>query len=542
MVKLSNTSTAAASDKPGTHSVRSWLAIAGLLAAATAFGALLDPYVSLTSQAMLYVLVVVLAAYRLDWVQSAVCAVGAVTALNFFFVPPRWTFEVENREHLIALAVMLVVALVISQLAVGLRRETRHAALSEQRARQLQALASSLANATTSDEVAALGQQALDAAFGGPNALALASGDGAGHDAGTGTDIVALDADQPDAVRDGLRCCMKESAVLGPGTGRWPGLDAWYVPLALGEPAQSTRTTQALGAVCIRPAPASDADGCEHAQALCGLLAQALWRVHLAATVRATQLEVQRQQLQSTFLAAVSHDLRTPLAAIVGAASSLQTQAEKLSPAEQHRLLGSIASEAIYLSTVTENTLQLVRLASTQQALGRGWREGRDWESLEEIVGTVLARVRQRDPTRRIKSAIPADLPLIKADPVLLAQLIGNLLDNALAYSDGDVDLAATLFTSADTPAMEQSIVVSVKDRGPGIAPADQHLIFEPYRRGDQSGSREARGAGLGLALCRAIAVTHGGSLTVRRRSGGGSSFNLTLPLDGPPPSLEKPS
>lgn len=549
MAQLSNTSTAAATQKPGAHSVRSWAAIAGLLTVATACSALLDPHVSLTSQAMLYVLVVVLAAYRLDWVQSAVCAVGAVTALNFFFVPPRWTFEVESQGHLIALAVMLVVALVISHLAAGLRRETRHAALSEQRARQLQALASGLANTTTSGGVAALGQQALDAAFGGPNTLALALGVAAGHDAGTGTDIVALDADQPDAVRDGLRCCMKESAVLGPGTGRWPGLDAWYVPLALGEPAQSTRTTQALGAVCIRPALASDTDGCEHAQALCGLLAQALGRVRLTANVQASQMEVQRQQLQSTFLAAVSHDLRTPLAAIVGAASSLQTQAQKLSPAEQHRLLGSIASEAAYLSTVTENTLQLVRLTSTQQTLGPGWREGRDWESLEEIVGTVLARVRQRDPTRRIKSAIPAGLPLIKADPVLLAQMIGNLLDNALAYSDGDVALVAIVHTSTDTPDMAQSLVVSVKDRGPGIAPADQHLIFEPYRRGDQSGSRESRGAGLGLALCRAIAVAHGGSLTVRRRSGGGSSFNVTLPLDGPPPqlqplppSLERPS
>jgi two-component system sensor histidine kinase KdpD len=447
--------------------------------------------------------------------------VGAVTALNFFFVPPRWTFEVESREHLIALVVMLVVALVISHLAAGLRRETRHAALSEQRARQLQALASSLANTTTSEEVAALGQQALDAAFSGPNTLALTLA----LNGGTGN--LTVDTDQPDAVRDGLRCCIKESAVLGPGTGRWPGLEAWYVPM--GEKAQ------ALGAVCIRPALASDTDGCEHAQALCGLLAQALSRVHLAATVQATQLEVQRQQLQSTFLAAVSHDLRTPLAAIVGAASSLQTQAEKLSPAEQHRLLGSIASEATYLSTLTENTLQLVRLTSTQQALRR------DWESLEEIVGTVLARVRQRDPTRRIKSAIPAGLPLIKADPVLLAQLIGNLLDNALAYSDGDVDLVATIDTRADfnTHTNEQAIVVSVKDRGPGIAPAEQHLIFEPYRRGDQSGSRESRGAGLGLALCRAIAVAHCGSLTVRHRSGGGSSFNVSLPLDGPQPQLQ---
>ena len=492
--------------KSHVHSVRSWGTVALLLVAATVCSALLDADVSLTSQAMLYVLAIVIAAYRLDWVQSAVCAVGAVTALNFFFVPPRWTFEVESREHFIALAVMLVVALVISHLATGLRRESLHAALSEQRARQLQALASSLANTTAPHEIVTLGQRALDVAFDGPNWLALTQ---------DGHELVDV-RNVPDAVRDGLRCCLSEAAVLGPGTGRWPGLNAWYVPLG--------DKGHGMGAACVQPALAADTDGREHAQALCTLLAQALWRVRLAATVQAAELEAQRQQLQSTFLAAVSHDLRTPLAAIVGAASSLQTQRDKLSPAEQDRLLGSIASEAVYLSTLTENTLQLVRLTSLEQTLKR------DWESLEEVVGAVLARVRQRDPSRRIKSKVPAGLPLIKADPVLLAQLISNLLDNALSYSDGEIDLSVSV-----TP---QSLVIAVKDRGPGINESEQALIFEPYRRGDQTGPR---GAGLGLALCRAIAQAHGGSLSVKRRTGGGSSFVTTLPLDEQPPEQELP-
>ena len=488
--------------------MRSWAAVALLLVAATVCGALLDAYVSLTSQAMIYVLAIVIAAYKLDWVQSAVCAVGAVTALNFFFVPPRWTFEVESREHFIELAAMLVVALVISHLAAGVRRESRNARLSEQRARQLQALASSLANAGAADEIAALGRNALDAAFDGPNTLLLTTH---AHDL---PGAAALPAALTDAERDGLRCCMAESAVLGPGTGRWPGLEAWYLPLG--------DKTHGIGAACVRPARAEDNDGRAHAQAMCTLLAQTLWRVRLAASVQAAQIEAQRQQLQSTFLAAVSHDLRTPLAAIVGAASALQTQREKLSPFEQDRLLASIASEASYLSTLTENTLQLVQLTSLQQELRR------DWESLEEIVGSVLARLRQRDPGRRIKSKVPPGLPLIKADPVLLAQLIGNLLDNALKYSDGEIDLSVN--------ANAQSLMIDIKDRGPGIAPAELALIFEPYRRGDQSGPR---GAGLGLALCRAIAMAHGGSLTVRQRSGGGSSFCATLPLAEPQPQQE---
>jgi two-component system sensor histidine kinase KdpD len=488
----------------GVHSARSWVAVLLLLAGATLCGVLLDRYVSLTSQAMIYVLAIVIAAYKLDWVQSAVCAVGAVTSLNFFFVPPRWTFDVESEEHLIALVVMLVVALVISHLASSVRRESCHAALNAQRSRQLQELASALSVSSTADEVLTLGQEALDRAFDGPNSLLFLHGEQA-SDAGAGLN---------DELRDGLRCCMKECAVLGPGTGRWPGLGAWYLPLG--------DKGHVMGAACVLPARADDNDGREHAQALCSLLAQTLWRARLAASVQSAQAEAQRQQVQSTFLAAVSHDLRTPLATIVGAASALQTQRAKLSPPEQDRLLGSIANEASYLSTVTENTLQLVRLTSVQTDLKR------DWESLEEIVGAVLSRVRQHDMERRIKSKVPAGLPLIKADPVLLAQMLGNLLDNALKYSSAAIDLVVS--------AEAKALTIAVKDRGPGIVPQEQELIFEPYRRGDQS---PERGAGLGLALCRAIALAHGGSLIVRNRGGGGASFVVTLPLDEPQPEQE---
>lgn len=471
--------------------------MASLLTAATACGFLLDRYVSLLSQAMIYVLAVVIASYKLDWVESAVCAVGAVTALNFFFVPPRWTFEVESQEHFIALATMLAVALVISRLATSLRRETEIARLNEQRARQLQGLAADLSGVTTPNEVLKLGQTALDAAFAGPCALALADDRGElspadGHDT---------------SLRDGMRCCMKEGAVLGPGTGRWPGLEAWYLPLG--------DKGRGVGAACVRPAAALDTGGREHAQALCVLLAQALWRLRLTSSMLAAQSEAQHQQLQSTFLAAISHDLRTPLAAIVGAASSLQTQRDKLGPAEQQRLIGSIVNEATYLSTVTENTLQLVRLASPAQELRR------DWESMEEIVGTVLARVRERDPARRIKSSVAKDLPLVKADPVLLAQLIANLLDNALKYSTDAIDLTVSCEKLA--------LVVAVKDRGPGIPAQEQTRLFEAYARGDRSAQR---GVGLGLAVCRAIADAHGGQLSHRPRSGGGSCFVLTLPVE----------
>ncbi|MFZ3219097.1 MAG: DUF4118 domain-containing protein [Rhodoferax sp.] len=485
---------------------RSWLVVVALLTAATAGGFLLDHHVSLTSQAMLYVLAVVIASYTLRWLPSVVCAVAAVTAFNFFFVPPRWTFAVDNQENLIALFTMLLVALVINRLAAALRRETDNALRNEQRARQLQTLASNLSDIHTPQEVQALGQHALDAAFDGPCLLALLQPDG----------TLGVAADTPATVADGLACALREAAVLGPGTGRWPGLGAWYVPLG--------DKGQMHGAACIQNVLANDDDGREHAQALCALLAQALWRLRLAASMQAAQDESHRQLVQSTYLAAISHDLRTPLAAVLGAATSLQAQRDKLSAQEQDRLLGSIVSEARYLSTVTENTLQLVQLTNAAQPLKR------DWESMEEIVGAVLARVRQRDPARRIQSHVAAGLPLIRVDPVLIAQLIDNLLDNALKYSSGAIDLAV----STGDAVMQ----VAVKDRGVEIAPEKYQAIFEPYSRSDQSGQR---GAGLGLALCRTIATAHGGSLLLRRRAGGGNCFTLALPLEPQQPTGDAP-
>ena len=492
--------------------LKTWVLGLTFIATATLGGFALDQQISLTSQAMFYVLAVVLGAYTLKPLPSVVCAVGAVTAFNFFFVPPRWTFEVESQEHLIALLTMLVVALVISHLVARLRHETALAQQHAQRAGQLQDLATALAAVGTPQEVVQLGQAALDASFDGPNTLATLLPDG----------TLDFGLSLGSKLQDGMRSCMREGSALGPGTGRWPGLNAWYLPMG--------RAGQAEGAVCIENIAAQDTLGREHAQALCALLAQAFARIRLGTAVLASQAEVQRQQVQGTFLAAISHDLRTPLAAVMGAASALQSQGDKLTAPERARLLDSIASEAGYLSTLTENTLQLVQLTNAAAPLKRGW------ESMEEIVGAVLGRMRLRDPKHRITVRVPAGLPLIEVDPVLIAQLISNLLDNAMQYSPGTIDLQVLTMPEPGTSAMQMQ--VRVKDRGNRIAPELQAQIFQPYARGDQAG---ARGAGLGLALCRAIATAHGGTLSLTARKGGGNCFALCLPVNPHQPQGELP-
>ncbi|MEY5099656.1 MAG: hypothetical protein RJA36_2375 [Pseudomonadota bacterium] len=483
-----------------------WACVVLLLAAATAAGLLADPYVSLTSQAMFYVLAVELASYRLGRLEAAACAVGAVAALNFFFVPPRWTFAIDQREHLIALAVMLMVALMTSRLATGLRRETQAARISEGRARQLQELAGRLSGASSEQEVRSLGMAALQAAFGPAVSLALTDAQGRLQE----EDAQGL---APEA-RHGMERCLQEAAAARP---EWtPQVSAQTCCLPLGEQGRM------FGAVCIRNLGTGQAEALEHARALCSLLAQALWRLSLNASMLAARSEAQRQEMLSTFLAAISHDLRTPLATILGASTSLQTQRERLSAEQRSRMLESIATEARYLGTLTDNTLQLVRLSDPLQELHR------DWESAEEVVGAALARVRPQDPDRRIRSEVSAGLPLLRADPVLLGQLLVNLLDNALKYSQADIVLSAEL--------RNDMLELCVADRGEGIAAAEREAIFRPYSRSDRSGQR---GAGLGLAVCRAIAQAHGGTLVVEERAGGGSRFCLRLPVE-PQQPLEK--
>jgi len=466
-----------------------------LLATATAIALVADPYASLTSQAMLYVLAVVIASYAVSRTAAVLTAVGAVVLLNFFFITPRYTLRVDAQENVTALLAMLGLALVISHLVAVSRRETEAARLNERRARQLQELAGDLAAAATPQAALLLAQRDLRAAFAGASLVVPLGADG----------LLQL-PDGNDALRDGLLACIREAAPLGPDTGRWPGLNAWFLPLKA--------QRHIGGAACIQDVSAGDLAGLEHAQAICALVGQALWRMKLAASMHAAERQSQWHQTQNTFLAAVSHDFRTPLASIMAAASSLQTQRAKLPLPDQERLLATIVEEADHLDTLTENTLQLVRLENAGEL-------ALDWQSVEEIVGAVLRRVRRRDVTRRIRSAIPRGLPLIKADPVLLAQLLENLLDNALKYTADAIDLAASY--------TQGCIELAVHDRGDGIAAGAEPDIFEPFRRGDRSGQR---GTGLGLVVCRAIARAHGGELARLARPGGGSSFVLRLPVD----------
>jgi two-component system, OmpR family, sensor histidine kinase KdpD len=227
-------------------------------------------------------------------------------------------------------------------------------------------------------------------------------------------------------------------------------------------------------------------------------------------------MQMETEEMRSSLLSAVSHDLRTPLASITGAASTLRSQGEKLAPSVRDELLESISEEALRLSRLVGNLLDMTRLES-------GMELRRDLYPLEEIVGAALQRLEPQLAGREVTAAIPEDLPLVNVDDVLLGQVLVNLLENAAKYSPpgSAIEIAATA-----TPAAVQ---MEVRDRGPGFAEGEEKRLFEKFYRGKPEG---VRGAGLGLAICRAIVMAHRGSIEALHREGGGAIFRIRLPLN----------
>lgn len=490
---------------------RSWPGAAVWTAAWIAM-VLFDGHIDLGNQALILVLAAALAALWLPATLSmALCAV-AVMAFNVAFVPPRGRISVDLEQHALLLVTMLVVSWLIALMVNRQRRLAAQERRHHLRADQLRRLGEALRDAEDPRAGAALLEQALAALSGGPVAMLMLPGPPS--DAMSAEAIPVIGAASEDE-RVALWLCLREHAITG-GAPR-PGTSHWYVPMR--------GRTANYGAALLRfTGPPDDAsDLHEQVQALCDQMGLALERAAALRSAAASREAERAQALRSTLLAAIAHDHRTPLATILGAASSLEGQGDRLSPGQRTRLASTIVDEATQLARLTDNTLQLARLDTSGVALNL------DWESVEELVGTVVRRVRQRDPNRRILAHIAPGLPLLRCDAVLLVQLLDNLIDNALKHGGGEVDV--------DAESRDGQVIVAVRDRGPGVPPGWESRIFEVFQRAPVPAVNEAarRGAGVGLAVCHAIARAHGGELALRERDGGGASFELRMPVTAQP-------
>lgn len=475
----------------------------------------LDGYVDLANLAMVLVLGAAVATLWLPIWASLALSAASVTAFNWLFVPPRYTFSVDLRQDALLLAAMLVVCWIVAGVMARQRVLADAARQHARRTEQLRSLGQALRDtddparradilATTLSEL--LGKAPLMLLL----KVALPSSD---------DDDAALIVGSPTAhQRSGLWHCTRRAQPFGPGTGRYAELPEWYLPLR--------GRARAFGAVAIEldDPVAADDEMRAQAQALCDQMGAVLEQVQTQRVADAARQAAQTQGVRNALLAAISHDYRTPLATILGSASSLLEQGDRLAPEQRQKLARAIVDECGQLKRLTDNTLQLARLDAP------GVQLRTDWESAEEIVGAVLRRVRTHDHARRVKARLEPGLPLLRCDALLLTQLLENLVDNALKYSEGAIELLVR--------GQADGVTFAVRDRGPGVPPAERERIFEVFQRGPPNASDAARrGAGVGLAVCRAIARAHGGELTLRPRGHGGASFECRLPaLEAPPP------
>jgi len=245
------------------------------------------------------------------------------------------------------------------------------------------------------------------------------------------------------------------------------------------------------------------------------------------AAARAAQLQVETEQMRSSLLSSVSHDLRTPLAVVTGAASSLLE--DEIDAATRRELTETILQEAQRLNRLVRNLLDMTRLEAGAVRINK------EWQPLEEVVGAALNRVEDALIGRQLLTNLAADLPLVPLDAVLIQQLLVNLLENALKYTPAGspIEIRASV--------QPGGVEIVVADRGPGIPEGEEQRIFDKfYRVNGVSGG----GVGLGLAICKAIAMAHGGRLSVSRRAGGGAEFHVFLPVAGEPmlPEAQDPS
>ncbi len=493
--------------------VPSLLAAVSAPAIATAVSLFVFGRDQLPDVVMLYLLGIMLVSSRFAMRASVSAAFLSVAAFDVFFVPPYLTFAIADFRHVTTFVVMLVVAIVISGLTQRVRHQAAAASERELRTAALYDLSRELAGARDPQGVVQAAARQIEQVFRSKVSLYVPEAGGrlmrAYASAGA-----AEAGDRELSVAVWVWSNQREA---GLGTRTLPGGDTLYLPLIA-----SGGIVAVLG---VTPDDRADFDALgvrQRIDAFAIQLALAFERAQLAEQTERARRDIEAEQLRSSLLSSVSHDLRTPLAVITGSASTLLQAGPGLAEATRQDLLKTVVEEAERLNRLIRNLLDMTRLDSGAVKVKK------EWLPLEELVGSALTRLEARLVGRDVRVNLPRDLPLVPCDAVLIEQTLINLLENAAKYSSGAIEIAAE--------ARDAEVVVTVADRGPGIAPGQEQRVFEKFQRASADGGPD--GVGLGLTICRAIVTAHGGRIWVRHREGGGAAFELALPIDGVPPAL----
>lgn len=487
---------------------RSYLLGAGLVLLVTLLGLPLRPFINPTNLVMLYLVVVVITAVWLGRRPAIVASLLSVIIFDVIFVPPYYTLVVADAEYLLTFVGLLAVGLVISTLAARAQEQALTARRREAQTAALYELSQLLANITGLAEISQTSVRHIQATFYSPTAVFLPD-EGGEHlslQASTADFVVETDGY---AVADWV---FRQGQAAGRYTETLSGAEGYYLPLQT--------SGQVIGVLAIAfPANQKGTFTGEQRHLLTSFSSQvalALEKARLADQARRTRLLEETEKLQTTLLNSISHDLRTPLASITGALSSLLDDWELLTAVARHDLIHTAWEQALRLNRLVGNLLDMTRLESgAMKVVCQPY-------DVEELVGTTLAHMPHRLQGRTVKRTIPPDLPPVMIDLSLMVQALMNLVDNALKYAPAEEPIEIEAYEE------KNRVIIAVKDRGPGLPEAELEHIFTKFFRLNSGG---VGGTGLGLSIARGIVEAHNGRIAAQNRPGGGAVFLMALPV-----------
>lgn len=497
-----------------------WVGTFGILGLATSLAWMLDWLgASEANIVMAFLLGVVCVALIYRRWHALVASIGAVLLFDVFFTRPYYTIVVDDAQYAVTFAVMTVVGLIVTALTSRLRDTLWQTQRNTRQTEALYQLGRKLTGINGQQFLASEAERAISELF-QVRALVLLPEDG------TLRPILHRDASfaaNPSELAV-ARWVFKHETIAGRGTDTLAASQATYLPLL--SPAG------AMGVLAIQAedvGPLFIPESRRVLEAYASQLALALERDRLAIESQEATSAVEKEQLRSTLLASVSHDLRTPLAVIRGASSSMLHANSKLDMETQHELLETIHEESDRLSRLVENLLRLTQLSSGNVKVTK------EWFPVEELLGSALGRLEHSLGSRDVRIDLNPSMLMAHCDSVLVEQAFINLLENACRYSPDGTAIEIR------GEQMGKRTRLEIADHGPGISKEDQERVFGKFQRGEQA-IADSRGVGLGLAICKAVMDAHGGKITVSDAESGGAVFRLELFADELPPTADESS
>lgn len=476
-------------------------AVAGMVAWAA------ERWLGLRDLSLIFMVAVIVVASRTGMSAAVATALLCFLTYTFFFIEPRWAFQISTRQSVVTVILFLIAALLAGRLASALRTKLIALQVANAHAVALHALGRELANAADMAQVMQAGCSALSVQFRASVWLQI-NGLNASSNPAVFTDIDRL----------ALDWVLDHGDAAGRFTNQFPESRWWFLPVH-DEP-------KAIGVagICLSDLHcALSVEQTRLAEAMVNDIGQTALRTRLVAELQEVKVANETERLRSALLSSVSHDLRSPLAAIIGAASSLRSYADAMSQADRSSLMETVISEGERLDSYIQNLLDMTRLGHDGLALKR------EWIGTDELLGCSLQRLRRYNPQVIVDLHIPPELPDLFVHPALVEQAIFNVLENAAKFSPIGKVIQLNAY------AQEDFMHIHITDQGPGIPDNEREHIFDMFYSVER-GDRGPKGTGLGLAICQGMIGAHGGWVKAHPGPGGiGTTVSIGLPLVDPP-------